>query len=140
MLEGRVSTGWAGRDGTGLEEDDEQSFFKNWVWFILSNINSAKSGEAVTKFAKYTILSMEETVTQEEVVMRTGGIPTESHNTFCPGEVTWEDPALDQEKTRRGPAQLPLPAVRARQKQKAEKRRVSAAQTFSSLKQGQCRL
>lgn len=40
-----------------------------------------KSGQVVTKLAKYTVLSMEETVTQGEEVMRTAGILTEYHNT-----------------------------------------------------------
>lgn len=39
-----------------------------------------KSGQVVTKLAKYTVLSME-TVTQGEGVMRTGGILMEYYNT-----------------------------------------------------------
>lgn len=40
-----------------------------------------ESGQVVTKLAKYSVLSMEETVTEGEGVTRTGGIPTEHHNT-----------------------------------------------------------
>lgn len=52
-----MSMPWAGRWWV--------KFFKNWIWFSFSNINSMKSGQVATKLAKYTVISMEETVKQE---------------------------------------------------------------------------
>ncbi|CAM9913207.1 unnamed protein product, partial [Bubo scandiacus] len=61
MPEGKMSTGWAGRDGTRLEGmvqgwNKVMSSFSRTVWFSFNNVNSAKNGQVVTKFAKYTIL------------------------------------------------------------------------------------
>ena len=78
MLEGRVSTGWAGRDGTRLEEDDEQSFSRTGSGFVLAILIVEKVDECLQNLPSIPpSVGGRLAVIQGGMVLRTEGISME---------------------------------------------------------------